>query len=219
MTGMDKMKDIFESYFMTLVHPFRIHQQFRHQLPLPNQNGYLYRPLTLAEGLGVSWIFAILRGLGKIIILVFFLNFFLNLQSEEFPFLQDLIHSSSITTYSFLLFSSSLDIVFFPIAGLIVTEFWAWVIRTYSGWLNPDLDADTVADQITVHALSSNLFSMVPILGDLIQPVIYYFLLYAGIRSNLGASRALTFVILITPTILLFMFFSVLMLAVFYLVS
>jgi hypothetical protein len=204
---------------MTLVHPFRIHQQFRHQLPLPNQNGYLYRPLTLAEGLGVSWIFAILRGLGKIIILVFFLNFFLNLQSEEFPFLQDLIHSSSITTYSFLLFSSSLDIVFFPIAGLIVTEFWAWVIRTYSGWLNPDLEADTVADQITVHALSSNLFSMVPILGDLIQPVIYYFLLYAGIRSNLGASRALTFVILITPTILLFMFFSVLMLAVFYLVS
>ncbi len=219
MSGMEKIKEIFETYLMTLVHPFRIHQQFRHQLPLPSQDGHLYRPLTLAEGLGVSWIFVILRGLGKIIIMVAFLNFFMSLQSPEFPFLQDLIRSSSITAYSFLLFSAALDIIFFPIGAIIMTEFWAWVIRTYSGWLNPDQDADTIADQITVHALSSNLFSMIPILGDLIQPILYYFLLYAGIRSNLGATRSLTFIVLITPTLLIGMFLSVMALAIFYLVT
>ena len=50
------MADILETYVMTLVHPFRIHQQFRHQLPLPGQDGYRYEPLTLAESIGVSWV-------------------------------------------------------------------------------------------------------------------------------------------------------------------
>ena len=209
------MQDILESYFMTLVHPFRIHQQFRHQLPLPSQDGHLYRPLTLPESLGVSWIFAILRGLGKIILMSYFLKFFVTLQSEEFPFLQDLVQSSGVSTYYFLLFSAALDIVFFPVGAIIMTEFWGWVIRKYSLWLNPEIDADPIADQITTHALSSNVFTMIPILGDIIQPLLYYFLLYAGLRANLEASRSLAFVILATPTILILMIFSMIALAIF----
>lgn len=214
---MGNFRDIFESYFMTLVHPFRIHQQFRHQLPLPSQEGHLFRPLTLPESLGVSWIFAILRGLGKIVLISYFLKFFVTLQSEDFPFLQDLVQSSSVSTYYFLLFSAALDIIFFPVGAIIMTEFWAWIIRKYSGWLNPEVEADAIADQITTHALSSNVFSMIPILGDIIQPMLYYFLLYAGLRANLEASRSLAFVILATPTILILMVFSLLILTAFYL--
>lgn len=214
---MSNMREIFESYLMTLVHPFRIHQQFRHQLPLPSHDGHLYRPLTLAESLGVSWIFAILRGLGKIILISYFLNFFVNMQSDSFPFLQDLVRSSSVSTYYFLLFSAALDIIFFPVGAIIMTEFWSWVIRKYSAWLNPEVESRVIADQITTHALSSNLFTMIPILGDLIQPLLYYFLIYAGLRSNMEASRSLAFVILATPTVLVLMLASLLFLAIFYL--
>lgn len=208
-----------ETYFMVLVHPFRIHQQFRYKLPLPHQEGHLYGPLDLSEAIGISWIFAILRGLFKIILLNFFLQSFLKMQNENFPFLEELFEGSGISTYYFFLFSATLDLIFFPIGAIIVTEFWSWIIRKYGGWLNPDMPNDEIADQITTHALSSNIFMIIPLIGDLVQTLLYVFLLYAGIRSNLGASRSLTWVILLTPTIFFFMVFSLFAFAVFYLVS
>ncbi|WPU66241.1 hypothetical protein [Peredibacter starrii] len=216
---MKTMGQLIETYLTVLVHPFRIHQQFRHQLSLPEQGGVVHEPLTLPEALGISWIFAIMRGLCKIIILNYFLQSFLNMQSESFPFLQEMLKSSGSSTYYFLLFSAALDIIFFPIATIVLTEFWAWVIRKYSGWLNPDLPAEEIADQITTHALSSNLFNIIPFIGDLIQSVVYYFLMYAGLRSNLGASRSLAWVILLTPTIFGLMLLSLLFFTIFYLVA
>lgn len=208
-----------ETYLMVLIHPFRIHQQFRFNLPIPHHEGQIYEPLTLAESLGISWIFAILRGLARIIILNFFLHSFLSMQSEEFPFLQDLIQSSGASSYYFFLFSAALDIIFYPIGTIVMTEVWAWVIRKYSEWLNPELPHEEIADQITTHALASNLFSIIPFIGDVIQGLLYYFLLYAGLRSNLGATRSLAWVILLTPTVFLFMMFSGLLFIIFYLVS
>lgn len=211
--------DLFETYLMVLIHPFRMHQQFRYNVALPGQEGHLFAPLKLSEALGISWVFAIVRGLGKLVLMNFFLQTFIDLQSDNFPVLQDLILSSGISTYYFLLFSAALDIIFFPIAALVMTEVWAWMIRLYGRWLNPDLAYEDIADQITTHALSSNLFMIIPFIGDLIQSLLYYFLLYAGLRSNLGTSRSLAWVILLTPTLLAMMFVSTLLVTFFYLVS
>lgn len=208
-----------ETYFMVLVHPFRIHQQFRHNVALPGQNNYLFAPLKLSEALGISWVFAIIRGLAKLVLMNFFLQSFINMQSESFPVLQDILISSGLSTYYFLLFSASLDIIFFPVTALVMTEVWAWFIRMYSKWLNPDQDHEEIADQITTHALSSNLFTIIPFLGDLIQSGLYYFLLYAGLRSNLGASRSLAWVILLTPTVLAMMALTGFVFIIFCLVS
>ena len=216
---MKNFYQMIETYLMVLVHPFRIHHQFRFRLPIPNHDGHLYEPLTLAESLGISWIFAIIRGLGKLLIINFFLQSFLQMQSSEFPFLQELINSSGSSTYYFLLFSAALDIIFFPVATIVLTEVWAWVIKKYAFFLNPELPAEEIADQITTHALSSNLFTIIPFIGDLIQSFLYYFLLYAGIRSNLGASKSLTIVILLTPTLAFLMLLSVMLFIVFYLVT
>ena len=219
MTSMKTMTGLIETYLMVLVHPFRIHQQFRFNLPLPGHDGHMYPPLTLAESLGISWVFAILRGLGKIIILNFFLHSFLKMQSENFPFLQELFQSSGSSTYYFLLFSAALDIVFFPVGAIIMTELWSWVIRKYAGWLNPELPAEQIAEQITTHALCSNLFTIIPFIGDFIQTLLYYFLIYAGLRSNLETSRSLAWIILMTPTILALMIFSLMAFMIFYLVA
>ncbi len=208
-----------ETYLMVLVHPFRIHEQFRHRLPLAGQDGHVYQPLTLAEAIGISWIFSILRGLFKILILLFMLKSFLSMESGDFPFLADLLENSKSRAYYFLLFSAALDIIFFPITTLVLTELWAWVIRLYATWLNPELPGETIADQVTTHALSSNLFYIVPFIGDVIQHFLYYFLLYAGLRSNLGASRSLAWVILLTPFVLGIMLVSFVAFIAFYLMS
>jgi hypothetical protein len=100
-----------------------------------------------------------------------------------------------------------------------MTEVWAWIIRTYSKILNPNLPHEEIADQITTHALSSNLFTIIPFIGDMVQLFLYQFLLFAGLRSNLGASRSLAMVILLTPTILLLMALCVFFFMIFYLVS
>lgn len=214
---MHSIKEILVTYLMVLIHPFRIHQQFRYGLALPGQEDQLLRPLKLSESLAISWVFAIIRGIGKLVIINVFLQSFLQLQSEDYPLLQEIVFNSSLSTYYFLLFSSALDIIFFPIAALVLTEIWAWFIRLFSKWLNPIAPHDLIADQITTHALSSHLFTMIPIIGDIIQPMTYYFLLYAGLRSNLGASRSLAFVILMAPTLITFMTISLLLLGLFYL--
>ncbi len=216
---MNSLYQLLETYLLVLVHPFRIHQQFRYNVPLPNHDGQFYKPLTLAESLGISWIFAIIRGLGKIIILSFFLQTFLSMQSESFPFLQEFLQSSSSSTYYFLLFSAALDIIFFPIATIVLTEVWAWLIKKYAEWLNPELPAEEIADQITTHALSSHIFNIIPFIGDILQSFCYIFLMYAGLRSNLGASRSLAVVILMTPTVFLMMLLSLFFVGFFYLVS
>jgi hypothetical protein len=216
---MKAILDLLETYFMVLVHPFRIHQQFRHKVALPGQEGHLFEPLKLSEALGISWVFAIIRGLAKLVVMNFFLQSFINMQSESFPILQDIVMSSGISTYYFLLFSASLDIIFFPITALVLTEFWSWVIRTYSKWLNPDQPHEEIGDQVSTHALSSNILCIIPFIGDVIQTGLYFFLIYAGLRSNLGASRSLATVILLTPTMMAMMLFSLLGFAIFYLVS
>ncbi len=200
---------------MVLVHPFRIHQQFRFQLPIPHHEGHLYEPLTLAESLGISWIFAILRGLGRVLVLNFFLQAFLSMQNDNFPFLQELIESSGSSTYYFLLFSAALDIIFFPIGAIVMTEVWTWIIRKYAQMLNSELPHEDIASQITTHALSANLFSIIPFIGDLVLFFLYYFLLYAGLRSNLGASRSLAAVILLTPLVFMAMMISLLVVILF----
>lgn len=216
---MRSILDLIETYFMVLVHPFRIHQQFRYNVALPGQNNHFFAPLKLSEALGISWVFAIIRGLAKLVLMNFFLQSFINMQSESFPVLQDILISSGLSTYYFLLFSASLDIIFFPVTALVMTEVWSWFIRMYSKWLNPELDHEAIADQITTHALSSNLFTIIPFLGDLIQSALYYFLLYAGLRSNLGASRSLAWVILLTPTVLAMMALTGFVFIIFCLVS
>lgn len=216
---MKTFSETFETYLMVLVHPFKLHQQFRSKIPLSSEDGYLFEPISMAQGLGISWVFAILRGLFKLMILNVFLSTFMSLQSDEFHLLQEIVQNSGFTTYYFLLFSAALDIIFFPIGALILTEFWSWVIRTYVKLLNPDLPAEEIADEISVHALSSNLFNIIPFIGDLIQTGVYFFLLYAGLRSNLGASRSLAAVILLTPSLVGIMVFSLISLVIFYLVS
>lgn len=216
---MQSVFTLLETYLMVLVHPFRIHQQFRNSLPIPHHEGKLYEPLTLAEAISISWVFAVIRGLFKILLINFFVQSFLSMQSESFPILQDMLKSSGASTYYFLLFSAAVDIIFFPIAAIVMTEVWTFFIKKYARFLNPDLPHEEIADQITTHALASNLFTIIPFMGEMIQSALYYFLLYAGLRSNLGASRSLAWVILLTPTVIFLMVISLCLFGIFYLVA
>lgn len=201
---MNSFKDILETYFTVLVHPFKVHGQFRFEMSSTSE--YSLKPLSLAEAIGVSWIFNLLRGFLKIVIL----NFFIITVGKSFSAMElgGLFSEGMSRGYSFFVLSSALDILFFPIAALIINSYWAWFIRLFIRWLNPDLDREKIAEQITTHALSSHVLGIIPFIGELFQFFCYYFLLYAGLRANLGASRSFSLVVLVSPFLLIFMFLS-----------
>lgn len=208
---MNSFKDILETYFTVLVHPFKVHGQFRFQMPSTSE--FSLKPITLAEAIGVSWVFSILRGFLKILIL----NFFIIGVGNSFSGVElgGLFSSSMSSGYAFFVISTALDILFFPIAALIINSYWAWVIRLFIRWLNPELDREKIADEITTHALSSHVLGIIPFIGEFIQFLYYYFLLYAGLRGNLGASRSFSLVVLVSPLLVIFMILTLLILPFF----
>ncbi|HLW56528.1 MAG TPA: hypothetical protein VKY27_04030 [Bacteriovoracaceae bacterium] len=208
---MNSFKDILETYFTVLVHPFKVHGQFRFQMPSTSE--FSLKPLTLAEAIGVSWVFSILRGFLKILIL----NFFIIGVGSSFSGVElgGLFSRSMSSGYAFFVLSTALDILFFPIAALIINSYWAWVIRLFIRWLNPKLDREKIADEITTHALSSHVLGIIPFIGEFFQFLYYYFLLYAGLRGNLGASRSFSLVVLVSPLLVIFMILTLLTLPFF----
>ncbi|MFY7993552.1 MAG: hypothetical protein ACOVP4_09695 [Bacteriovoracaceae bacterium] len=214
---MQQLLHLFETYLLPVVHPFRIHRHFHMNLPLPGREGERIGALNLSEALLFSWIFAVLKGLMRIVLINIVIQSFISFQSENFPFFEMVAQEAGLTTYYFLLFSAMLDIVFFPILTMVTTEFWNWVIRLFANLMDFQGDREEVAHQITVTALSSYVFFLIPLIGELIQAFMYYIMLYAGLRENLRASRSLAFVILISPAILLTMVLCLAGLALFYL--
>ncbi len=210
---MSSFKEVLETYFTVLFHPFKVHGQFRFQMSSTSE--FSLKPLTLAEAVGVSWVFCIMRGFLKILIL----NLLIVTVGTGFSGIEigGLFSQSMTSGYTFFVISSALDILFFPIAALIINGYWAWIIRLFTKWLNPELDRDKIADQITTHALSSHIVGIIPFVGEFFQFLGYYFLLYAGLRANLGASRSFSFVVLVSPILLIMMLLSLLTVVLFYL--
>ncbi len=202
---MQQLLNLFETYLLPIVHPFRIHRYFHMNVPLPGREGEQVGTLSLSEALLFSWIFAVLKGLMRIVLINVFIQSFISFQSANFPFFEMVAQEAGLTTYYFLLFSAMLDIVFFPILTMVTTEFWAWVIRVFAKLMKFEGDSDEVSHQITITALSSYVFFLVPLIGEVIQSFMYYIMLYAGLRENLRASRSLAIVILVAPAILLTM--------------
>lgn len=210
---MNSLKDILETYFTVLIHPFKVHSQFRFQMPSTSE--FSLKPLSLTEAIGVSWIFSILRGFLKILIL----NFLIISVGKNFSGIElgGLFSNSMLSGYTFFIISSALDILFFPIAALVINSYWSWVIRVFIKWLNPELDRDKISEEITTHALSSHVIGIIPFVGEFFQFIYYYFLLFAGLRANLGASRSFSTVVLVSPLLLLAMIISFFIVVIFYL--
>jgi len=104
--------------------------------------------------------------------------------------------------YYFLILSSILDIIFFPLFALFIVQFWTFIIRIFARFLRVDGDIDLKVERVVTGSLSSNVFMAVPILGSFIQKVSSLILLFIGMRSQLKFSSALSICVLISPIII-----------------
>ena len=213
------MKDVidyFHTYLFALLQPSKVHAWLKHgiapwvALELPP------RP-ALVESIGVSWFMAIFQGLSKIALAGILLKLLIQFQQDNGWDFALVDSDSELIPYYFLVISTALDLIFFPILTLVVTQFWNFVVRAFGWMLGLETEErQKIAEQVTVVALSSNFFLVLPIVGVILQKFAWYFLMYKGLRQNLGASRSLSVVILMAPTMLMLMMAAMFVLAFIY---
>lgn len=202
------MKDVlayFHSYVFALLRPSKVHAWLKHgiapwvALELPP------RP-ELVPSIGVSWAMAIVQGLSKIALAGILLKLLIQFQIDSGWDFATVDSTGQLIPYYFLVVSTALDLVFFPIVALVVTQFWNFVIRGFAWMLGIEAEErQHIAEQVTVVALSSNFLLVLPIAGVVLQKLAWLYLMYRGLRENLGVGRALSLVILITPTVVMLM--------------
>lgn len=182
----------YQRYFYTLFHPQE------------NLKGSL---LTINEAIVLSWPFVIVGVITNTVFTMFLtIEIFDEHSFSFFPFLE----RGSLVTWPILLglFWSLWAIMLFPIRAYLyayvlklVLGFYQRITKSYSQ--DPSMAMDLVAS-----SMSSNVFKIVPAMGDLVQSLAQFLCLFKGVRERLKVSSLATGCILLTPALLMLLFFG-----------
>mgnify|MGYP001627361022 CR=1 FL=1 len=202
------------SYALCLLKPRQMLDWLAHGIRPYGDEGELERP-DLVSQVALSWAMALVQGFARLLMANVLVQLFLAYHNHNdlFSFFIDV--QDGLFPYYFLVLSTALDLVFFPILTLVQTQVWAFVLRLYARALHLPGDEGDIAEQVTNVALSSHFFLLVPIIGPVFQQLSWLYLLYVGCRHRLGASRSLSIVILLTPTVVTLMLVSLVIFGVF----
>ena len=192
--------NIFTTFFHYLVHPFRTHEIFMYPERFPNEN--LLR-LSPYESLSTSWIFVLINSIFRIIILNFILVLFYDLARESDFAIMDLINLEEVPALYFIVLSSIIDVIFYPLFGIFLIQFWELIIRFFGKLNGVQGDLTQKAADIMSVSMSSKILSIVPFIGGGLESLASLILMYAGLRTQLNASVSLSLCILFTPVLLL----------------
>jgi hypothetical protein len=114
----------------------------------------------------------------------------------------------------FIVLSSVLDIIFYPLFGIFLIQFWEVIIKMFGNFLNVKGDVSGKAQDIISVYFSSSILKLIPIFGAPMQSFASMVLMYAGLRKQLNASPVLSVCIILTPFVILLALFSALLLLV-----
>ena len=196
---MDIIK-LLKTYSHYLIHPFQTHEAFLHP-----ERGDHYRPMKLSayESLATSWIFIIINGISKLFILNLIISWLYSFFADTSLDYAGLINFSEVPGMYFLVLSAVLDIIFYPLFGFFIIQYWDIVIKLFGSLLKTPGDIAEKANQIISVYLSSRIFKIVPILGAPMQTLGAMVLMYAGLRKQLNASPILSVCIILSPIVIL----------------
>ena len=199
--------DSLYTFFMYLVHPFRSHDFF-----LKSDSDFLPKKLGIYESLGASWAFVVINGIVRIWLINLVLVSFYEFTAQGDGLIDQLYHADGFTGYYFLVMSTILDVIFYPLFVLFVIQFWEFVISFFGKWLGVQGDLTQKAQDIMAVSLSSHLFMVIPIFGAMAQKLASLVLMYAGLRKQLNASPAMCICIMLTPILIILGLLSVMLL-------
>lgn len=202
MSSIEVLNNHYRRYFHTLFHP---------QL---NINGSY---LTLNEAIVLSWPFIIVGVITNTVFTIYItVAFFEHSISTYFPF----INSGNLLTWPILygVFWSLWGVLLFPIRAYLYTlilklviGFYQRITRTYSH--DPNLAFD-----LSAASMSSNVFKLVPGIGDFVQSLAQFICLIKGLKDRMKINSLAACCILLTPALLALVFFTGILYSLFLLI-
>lgn len=186
--------DKIQHFFNSLVSPYRYHSEVGENF------------LSISDSVMLSWVFAIINGIFRILLINLVL---LTLSAYAIgpEATASLLDKDANLGYYFLILSSVLDIIFFPLFTLFIIQFWTFLIRSFARLVKAEGDLDLKVEKVVVGSLSSNIFMAIPIFGSIIQKVSSLVLLFIGMRAELKFSGALSICVLLTPVFIILILF------------
>jgi hypothetical protein len=208
------MRKKLEVYFYSLVHPYKVHDSLRNNIPIESYFGGELELISFTEAISISWVIKIIRGMLQLLIISFFTTALFSYTLPGSGWGEAFYESSKVNGYLIVTVTLILEVIFFPLAALFFAEFWMMLIKTYVWLMRPDEEGQDIAQEIVVVSMSSHVFEIIPFVGDFIQKISSFFLLYVGLRRNLKVSKSLSLLILATPFCMIFSIGLVLLLGI-----
>ena len=200
--------EVLRTYVHYLIHPFKTHEQFlypdRFEGELSDYSSY--------QSLSISWVFVVFNGIGRVVLLNLVLVMMVGLLAETE--LSSVVNIGEIPSLYLIILSTVLDVIFFPLFGFFIIQFWDIVIRAVGFLLETPGNLALKADRIISVYLSANIFRVIPVLGGPIKSFAGMLLLYAGLRKQLNASPLLAACVVLTPMLFILVVVSMIMLLV-----
>lgn len=191
--------NVLSTFMYYLIHPFKTHESFK-------KDDHEVLRLSVYESLGASWLFILVNGIFKIVLLNFILIGIMDIIADSDFSMMGLIDLGEIPAYSFLVLSAVLDVVFYPLFGLFIIQFWEIIIKFFAKLLKVGGDITAISQDIVSVSFSAQVLNVIPIFGGTLSSIANFILMYAGLRSRLHSSPILSVLILLSP-ILIMMFF------------
>lgn len=202
MNSITTLNEHYRRYFHSIFHP---------QL---NVNG---STLTLNEAILLSWPFIIVGVITNTVFTIYLTVAFVErLDFSAFPF----INSGNLLTLPLLygLFWSLWGILFFPIRAYIHVYVLKLVIGFYQRLTKQYSRDPYLASDLAASAMSSNVFRMVPAIGNMAQSLAEFLCLLKGLKERMQINSFAAFCILFTPALLTLLFIAGILYSMFLLI-
>ncbi|MEX1099003.1 MAG: hypothetical protein WEB87_01170, partial [Bacteriovoracaceae bacterium] len=158
---------IFQTYFFYLIHPFRTHQLLKEQAEGSVPSSRVPIALGIYESLGASWVFVVFAGLIRIIMINALIWIFISVMDPATDFLTRFYDGDKFTGFYFLILTSILDVIFYPLITLFIIQFWEFVLRSFAFLAGVEDDVAEKSKTILSVALSSHILLVIPIFGEM----------------------------------------------------
>ena len=193
------------------------YRRYFHALFHPHENSNSSE-LGLQEAIMLSWPFVIVGVMSNI---AFSMIVVIDLAMDRVPIFFPFITHGSLVTFPMLLslFLGLWGVLLFPLRAL----FYAYILKLSIGFyqrITKSYSADpTLALDLAASSMSSNVFRMIPAIGDMVQSVAQFLSLLRGLKVRMKINTLAAICILLTPSVILVLFMCGILYSLFLLIT
>ncbi len=204
------MTELLRSYTLFFIHPFKSQAQLAAERDLKDQSTAVPYTPSLFDFLCVSWALSCLKGIYAL------LGMLMGLKSWSWPkddgsIVAKVLGPQGFDANKMLIFFILLAVVLFPLGAFVFVKFWGLLVRFFIRLYEIELrEEEKAVDEVVAGALTSHMFFVVPIFGEIAKHISSLVFLFAGLRSNLRMSVLQALMVVISPLFIVFFAFLVL---------